>query len=285
MTQIISVDVFGSNDFIYLDGKRKNNYILSATADETRLPYIRPFVAIKGGQWKMSSVTRSLILQWLSSSCGSDTVISSNAGSWLNRLSSSGRDVLPDGVAQVPRQLNWHYINSLCQGTQRGKQQQCRMYRFGQVTLSKRQTLGIKWHSRGKAFAVMKAGDDILNHICHSWHSTQWLPMYFHLAQFSHQMKWVWNEMGLAFCQSSCAKWHHCEDMSTGGFCAYSKKSDWCIILWTHIQAMQWCSVFCILHRSQHTWQENMTANPIHHTLHCHISTLNNLYFSVLYDY
>lgn len=49
MNQSISVDVFGSNDFIYLDGKSKNNYILSATADETCLLYIRPSVAIKGG--------------------------------------------------------------------------------------------------------------------------------------------------------------------------------------------------------------------------------------------
>lgn len=158
MNQSISVDVFGSNDFIYLDGKRKNNYILSATADETRLPYIRPSVAIKGGHWKMSSVTRSLISQWLSSSCGSDTVISSNAGSWLNRLSSSGRDVLPDGVAQVPRQLNWHYINSLCQGTQRGKQQQCRMYRFGQVTLSEKANSGNKMTFTGRSICCDESG-------------------------------------------------------------------------------------------------------------------------------
>lgn len=70
----------------------------------------------KWGQRKMSSVTLSLILPWLSSSWGSDTVISSNAGSWLNRLSSSGRNVRADGVAQLPRQLNWHYINARCRG-------------------------------------------------------------------------------------------------------------------------------------------------------------------------
>lgn len=106
----------------------------------------------------MSSVTRSLISQWLSSSCGSDTVISSNAGSWLNRLSSSGRDVLPDGVAQVPRQLNWHYINSLCQDTQRGKQQQCRMYRFGQVTLSEKANSGNKMTFTGKSIRCDESG-------------------------------------------------------------------------------------------------------------------------------
>lgn len=104
--------------------KGNNNCILSASADETCLVYTRRCAAMKkGGQWKMLSVTLSVILLWLSSSWGSDTVISSNAGSWLKRHSSSGMRVPADGVARLPRHLNWHYINTLCQGAESSKQE------------------------------------------------------------------------------------------------------------------------------------------------------------------
>lgn len=120
----------------------------------------------------MSSVTLSLILPWLRSSCGCDTVISSNAGSWLNRLSSSGRSWLMEGLSS---QGSWTDI-TLTLGARAGKQQQRKMYRFGQVAPSEKANCRKKNDIHGeKAFTVMKAGDDILNNICHSWHSTRWL--------------------------------------------------------------------------------------------------------------
>lgn len=178
-SQSVLVDVFGSYDFMSIKKKRGKQLHPVSYSRWDSSPLYQTFCTYKKRQWKMSSVTLSLILPWLSSSCGYDTVISSNAGSWLNRLSSSGRNVLADGVSQLPRWLNWHYINTVPGHRERQrekKKQQCKMYRFGRVTLSERQTLGIKWHSWEKAFAVIKAGDDILNHICHSWHSTRSLP-------------------------------------------------------------------------------------------------------------
>lgn len=109
---------FGSYNFMSVYMKmEKQLYPVSYSRWDSSTLY-QMFCRYKTGLWKMSSVTPSLILLWLRSSCGSDTVISSNAGSWLNRLSSSGRNVLADGVARLPRQFNWHYINTLCQGTE-----------------------------------------------------------------------------------------------------------------------------------------------------------------------
>lgn len=69
-------------------------------------------------------------------------------------------------------QLNWHYIHSLGQGAESGTEEQqrhqCKMYRFAEVTLSKKANLENEMTFMGNAFTVIKAGDDILNHICHS---------------------------------------------------------------------------------------------------------------------
>lgn len=55
---------------VYLDGKRKKQ--LSPVCDSRwdLPPQYQTFWSYKKGQWKMSSVTLSLILLWLSSTCG-----------------------------------------------------------------------------------------------------------------------------------------------------------------------------------------------------------------------
>lgn len=104
---------------VYLDRKRKTTascQLQQITAIYTISHNLQPYS--KGEHRKMSSATPSLIFLWLNSSCGCDTVISSTAESWWKRLCSSGTNVPADGVPRLPRQLNWHYINAPCQGTE-----------------------------------------------------------------------------------------------------------------------------------------------------------------------
>ncbi len=136
-----------------------------------------------------------------------------------------------DGEAHVPRQLNRHYINSLCQGIESGREENNNDAKCIALVESHwaKGKLGEQNDIHGKnTFTVMKAGDDILNHICYSWHSTQ-RPLFICIPFCQicplNEVKVEW--IGLAFRLCSCVKWHHCEDMSTGMFCSYSKRSDW----------------------------------------------------------
>lgn len=67
---------------MYLDGKRKTT--LSCQPQQMKLVYCTSNWKVR--QWKMSSVTLSLIMLWLSSSCGSETVICSDTGSRTDSL-------------------------------------------------------------------------------------------------------------------------------------------------------------------------------------------------------
>lgn len=127
----------------------------------------------------MSSVILSLILPWLSSVVAliQLSAVMLEAG-WTDSPAQGGMHHLMEWLGS---QGSWTDITLTLGATTRRVAERKTTTTVENVPLwsshteRKRQTLGIKWHSREKAFTVMKAGDDILNHICHSWHSTQWL--------------------------------------------------------------------------------------------------------------
>ncbi len=221
------MDVFGSYDFMpILMEREKQLYPVSYSGWDSSTLY-QTLCSHKWGQWKMSSVTLSLILPWLSSSCGSDTVISSNAGSWLNRLSSSGRNVLADGVAQLPRQLNWHYINTLCQGRKTTTAQNVSLW---SSHAERKANFGNKMTFTGKS---------IYSDESQRWYFKSHLSLLtfnsmtaFYMHSILPNLPLKLSEGGmkikLAFCQSSCVKWHHCEDVACPTCSAhFFQRRDW----------------------------------------------------------
>lgn len=129
---------------------------------------------LRGGRWKTSPLALSLILPWWSSSWGSDRVISSNAGS---------------GTAQtnvyLPLDLHSFQVGlPLGEGGRNNRPQQGQSRGFGEATVSEGEREANDIH-RKCINCDKKAANDILNHICHSWHSSQYLPFLCRATRFN----------------------------------------------------------------------------------------------------
>ena len=150
----------------------------------------------KGERWKMSSVTPSVILLWLSSVVAliQLSAIMLVAG-WTHSAARGRVHSLMEWLGS--QGIGTDITLTLCHDTewQRGKQQQCKMYRFGQVKLSERQTLGIKWHSLEKSIYCDVRRWYFKSHLS-LLTFTNWLFYAFNLSQFAHLCR----EDGIQFC-------------------------------------------------------------------------------------
>lgn len=130
-------------------GEKRKQYPVSHNRRERRL-----YRDLKGGQCEMSAVTLAPILLWLRRS-----VISSK---WTEHIP------LASGCVPQPAEMTSLSVNN--------NNKQRKTYSLaGAKWARKEKKNNKKLREPGRfmknALGVMKAVEDILNHICHSWHS------------------------------------------------------------------------------------------------------------------